>query len=157
MQLPSLKLSYQRLSIGNVDGSAVPLQALHLDLYSLSRPWVRGGFEAEAGRGTAAFSEYYMADNDSAIFRSSLRKNVVFSQHNLVCDSVFNEFQLIVCRNVLMYFDQTLRERVHDLFDASLSNFGVLILGKKESLRFTPHGSRYRELGEGLRIYRRLG
>jgi chemotaxis protein methyltransferase CheR len=69
---------------------------------------------------------------------------------------VFNEFHLIVCRNVLLYFDQKLRERAHDLFNASLSRFGILVLGKQESLRFTPHASNFHELREGLRVYRRL-
>jgi len=107
--------------------------------------------------GTYDFSSYYVADNEHAVFRKSLRRNVVFSQHNLVCDSAFNEFQLIMCRNVLLYFDEQLRDRAHDLFHTSLSSFGVLVLGKKEALRFSRHAERYRELGEGSRIYRRLG
>jgi chemotaxis protein methyltransferase CheR len=111
----------------------------------------------QAAGGTHDFSSYYIAGHEHAVIRKSLRRQVVFSQHNLVCDSVFNEFQLIVCRNVLLYFDQTLRERAHDLFEASLSNFGALVLGKKESLRYTPYAARYRELGEGSRVYRRLG
>jgi chemotaxis protein methyltransferase CheR len=107
--------------------------------------------------GRADFSSYYLADQQSAMFRQALRRQIVFSQHNLVCDSAFNEFQLIVCRNVLLYFDQTLRERAYRLFDASLSTFGVLVLGKQESLRFTPQAERYRELRDGLRVYRRIG
>lgn len=106
--------------------------------------------------GVADFSSYYVADQQSAMFRQSLRRQIVFSQHNLVCDSVFNEFQLIVCRNVLLYFDQTLRERAYQLFDASLSTFGVLTLGKQESLRFTSYAERFRELRDGLRVYRRV-
>ena len=106
--------------------------------------------------GVADFSSYYVADPQSAMFRQSLRRQIVFSQHNLVCDSVFNEFQLIVCRNVLLYFDQTLRERAYQLFDASLSTFGVLALGKQESLRFTVYAERFRELRDGLRVYRRV-
>jgi chemotaxis protein methyltransferase CheR len=80
----------------------------------------------------------------------------VFSQHNLVCDSAFNEFQLIICRNVLLYFDPTLRERALNLFHSSLSNFGILVLGKKESLRFTDYADSYQELREGVRIYRKF-
>jgi chemotaxis protein methyltransferase CheR len=105
--------------------------------------------------GARDFSSYYTADHERAVLRKSLRRQLVFSQHNLVCDSVFNEFQLIVCRNVLLYFDQSLRNRAHELFDASLSNFGVLVLGKKESLRFTAHEGHYRELRDGLRVYSR--
>lgn len=106
--------------------------------------------------GQQDFSSYYVADSENARFRKALRRQLVFSQHNLVCDSAFNEFQLIVCRNVLLYFDQTLRHRTLELFRASLVNFGVLVIGKKESLRFTPHADTYQELRDGTRIYRRL-
>jgi len=107
--------------------------------------------------GTRDFSSYYVADHQHAVLRKSLRRHVVFSQHNLVCDSTFNEFQLILCRNVMLYFDEVLRERTYGLFEGSLSNFGLLVLGKKESLRFSPQSQRYRELRDGLRIYRRIG
>lgn len=106
--------------------------------------------------GVMDFSSYYIADNENAVFRQSLRRNLVFSQHNLVCDSAFNEFQLIMCRNVLLYFDEILRDRAHELFHNSLSSFGLLVLGKKEALRFTKYADCYRELGAGLRIYRRI-
>lgn len=109
-----------------------------------------------AAGGMSDFSSYYVADHDFAVFRSSLRRHLVFSQHNLVCDSAFNEFQLIVCRNVLLYFDQTLRARAHALFHSSLSNFGILVLGKKESLRFTEFAHSYQEMHEGARIYRKV-
>jgi chemotaxis protein methyltransferase CheR len=102
------------------------------------------------------FSAYYVADQQSAVFRKSLSRHVIFSQHNLVCDSAFNEFHLIMCRNVLLYFDQTLRERAYQLFDASLTTFGWLVLGKQESLRFSGHAASFRELQDGMRIYRRL-
>jgi chemotaxis protein methyltransferase CheR len=106
--------------------------------------------------GTKEFSAYYLADHQSAVFRQSLRRNLVFSQHNLVCDSAFNEFQLIMCRNVLLYFDEALRNRAHGLFHTSLSRLGVLVLGRKEALRFTPYHEAYRELLPSLRIYRRI-
>lgn len=106
--------------------------------------------------GTRDFSSYYTADQENAVFRSSLKRNIVFSQHNLVSDSMFNEFQLIVCRNVLLYFDEQLRDRAHDLFHASLSPLGTLVLGKKESLRFTRFAPMYRELRDSVQIYRRL-
>jgi chemotaxis protein methyltransferase CheR len=106
--------------------------------------------------GIADFSSYYTTDQENAVFRASLRRNLIFSQHNLVCDSMFNEFHLIMCRNVLLYFDETLRERAHKLFHSSLIPLGTLVLGKKESLRFTDYERFYRELREGLQIYRRL-
>jgi chemotaxis protein methyltransferase CheR len=105
--------------------------------------------------GQLDFSSYYVADREHAIFRAGLRKQILFSQHNLVSDGTFNEFNLIMCRNVLIYFDQQLRDRAHELFHASLSKFGILALGKKESLRFTRFEAAYQELGPNLRIYRR--
>src|SRR5207244_728398 len=79
---------------------------------------------------TRAFSEYYVAGYDGARFRRSLLDNVVLSQHNLVQDAAFNEFHAIVCRNVMIYFDKALQDRVHRLFYESLATFGVLALGQ---------------------------
>ncbi|MGE5689976.1 MAG: CheR family methyltransferase, partial [Pseudomonadota bacterium] len=98
------------------------------------------------GGGTRAFSEYYVAAYDGAQFQRPLVDNVVFAQHNLVSDRSFNEFQAIVCRNVMIYFDRSLQDRVHELFYDSLAMFGVLVLGHKESIRFTRYADRYEEL-----------
>jgi chemotaxis protein methyltransferase CheR len=106
--------------------------------------------------GKGDFSTYYIADHQSAILRDELRRHLVFSQHNLVSDSSFNEFQLILCRNVLIYFSEALRERVHRLFYDSLVNFGILALGIRESMRFTPYADRYEPLVESLGLYRRV-
>jgi chemotaxis protein methyltransferase CheR len=146
---------YDRCRIYATDISDSVLERARQGVFSLrsmrdyTQAYLRAG-------GTQDFSSYYVTDRAAAVFRKSLRRHMIFSQHNLVCDSVFNEFHLIVCRNVLLYFDQTLRERAHGLFDASLSHLGVLVLGKQESLRFTPHAARYQELREGLRLYRRV-
>ncbi len=106
--------------------------------------------------GREDFSTYYLTDQNHAIIRQGLRKNTIFSQHNLVSDGVFNDFQLILCRNVMIYFDEVLRERVHDLFHKSLTSFGILGLGKKESLKFTPFENYYREVESGIGLYRRI-
>lgn len=106
--------------------------------------------------GTQSFSEYYTAAYDLALFRSSLRENVVFSQHNLASDASFNEFNVILCRNVLIYFNQTLQQRVHKLLYESLCKFGVLGLGRQESLKFTPHEAHYEEVENQENIYRRV-
>lgn len=106
--------------------------------------------------GQADFSEYYRADATHAILRDDLRRHVVFSQHNLVSDRSFNEFHLILCRNVMIYFDKDLRDRVHELLHESLVMFGVLVLGLRESLRFSPLHERYEVLDEALRLYRRV-
>jgi chemotaxis protein methyltransferase CheR len=111
-------------------------------------------YQRAGGKGD--FSTYYIADHQSAILRDELRRHLVFSQHNLVSDGSFNEFQHILCRNVLIYFSEPLRERVHRLFYDSLVNFGVLALGIKESLRYTPFVDRYEPLVESLGLYRRV-
>jgi chemotaxis protein methyltransferase CheR len=108
-----------------------------------------------AAGGSGTFSQYYTARYDYAIFRPSLRENVVFAQHNLVTDSSFNHFNVIFCRNVLIYFNNTLQERVQSLFLNSLEMFGILGLGKKESLRFTSVVDSYEELDAEERLYRR--
>jgi chemotaxis protein methyltransferase CheR len=110
----------------------------------------------QASGGTQDFSAYYSADAENVVFRQLLRKNLIFSQHNLVCDAAFNEFQLILCRNVVIYFDQVLRARVHELIHASLAKLGILVLGKRESIRFTRIEPYYQELAPNLRIYRRM-
>jgi chemotaxis protein methyltransferase CheR len=107
--------------------------------------------------GTRAFSEYYLAKYDGAQFQRSLTDNVVFAQHNLVSDHSFNEFNAIVCRNVMIYFDRTLQDRVHRLFYESLVTFGILGLGHKESIRFSPHESGFEELDPNEKLYRKIG
>jgi chemotaxis protein methyltransferase CheR len=105
--------------------------------------------------GKRAFSEYYVAAYDGAQFQRSLTENVVFAQHNLVSDSSFNEFQVIVCRNVMIYFDRTLQNRVHELFYGSLVHLGVLGLGQKETIHFTAFEDRYEELDPHEKLYRK--
>jgi chemotaxis protein methyltransferase CheR len=106
--------------------------------------------------GTTSFSDYYTARYDHVLFQSILRENVVFAPHNLVTDGVFNEFNVILCRNVMIYFNKPLQQRVHGLLHQSLSRFGVLGLGRKESLRFTPHETSYETLDDPERLYRRV-
>jgi chemotaxis protein methyltransferase CheR len=106
--------------------------------------------------GKRFFSDYYTAQYDNVIFDSSLRANVVFSEHNLVTDGSFNEFHVVLCRNVMIYFNKSLQERVHSLIFDSLVTFGVLGLGNKESLRFTPWENSYEALNEADRLYRKV-
>jgi chemotaxis protein methyltransferase CheR len=108
-----------------------------------------------AGGGKAVFSDYYHAAHGNVVFRKDLSKNIVWAQHNLVTDASFNEFHLILCRNVLFYFNEILQERVHRLLYESLTDDGVLVLGRQESLRMTPHESRYSILDSREKIYQR--
>lgn len=106
--------------------------------------------------GAHDFSDYYTAQYDSVLFSASLRSNVVFSEHNLATDGSFNEFQVILCRNVMIYFNKDLQARVHNLLYDSLSMFGVFGLGNKESLKFTPRAESYEHLNEKDKLYRKV-
>jgi chemotaxis protein methyltransferase CheR len=106
--------------------------------------------------GRRDFSEYYVAAYGNALIDSRLRENVVWAQHNLAQDASFNEFNVILCRNVLIYFDKSLQSRVHRLFYESLERFGTLCLGSKESIRFSSHEDCYEELDAEARLYRRV-
>jgi len=106
--------------------------------------------------GIQAFSDYYTAAYDRVILKSSLRENVVFAQHNLASDSSFNEFQVILCRNVMIYFNSQLQAHVHHLLHQSLVMFGVLGMGAKETLKFSPHEHEYEEIDHASRLYRRI-
>jgi chemotaxis protein methyltransferase CheR len=110
----------------------------------------------QSAGGTVSFSEYYTARYDNVIFKHDLAHNMVFAQHNLVTDSSFNEFHVILCRNVLFYFNPTLIERVHRLLYESLGLSGFLGLGRKESIRFTPYETRYEEYDAEEKLYRRI-
>jgi chemotaxis protein methyltransferase CheR len=106
--------------------------------------------------GTRSFSEYYTAAYGGALFAPALSRNVVFAQHNLVTDRSFSEFNVILCRNVMIYFDRQLQSRVHQLFYDSLPVYGILALGNKESLRFSPVEDCYEELNVREKIYRKV-
>ncbi|MBI3919808.1 MAG: protein-glutamate O-methyltransferase CheR [Armatimonadetes bacterium] len=106
--------------------------------------------------GKRDFSDYYTAAYDHAIIAGTLKRNLVFAQHNLVTDASFNEFHAILCRNVMIYFNTTLQARVHNLLYDSLAQWGALCLGDKESLRFSPHEKDYEAVVEGEKIYRRI-
>lgn len=102
------------------------------------------------------FSKYYTVKGENAVFNKELAKNIIFAQHNLVTDGSFNEFHLIVCRNVLIYFDRQLQARVHDLFLNSLSSKGFLALGNREGLSFSKKDKYYTVFDEDEKIFRRV-
>lgn len=100
-------------------------------------------------------SNYYTAKYDAVSINHSLKKNVLFSVHNLASDGVFNEFQVISCRNVLIYFNTDLQKKVIELFYNSLANFGFLCLGSKETLRSTEL-SRFKVIDKKNNIYQKI-
>jgi chemotaxis protein methyltransferase CheR len=102
------------------------------------------------------FSSYYTANYNLAKFDESLSENMTFATHNLVVDSSFNEFQLILCRNTLIYFNKNLQSRVLELFDQSLELLGFLALGSKESLRFSSVEFKFRQTLTEQKIWRKV-
>ncbi len=146
---------YDRARIYATDINELVIQKAKAGIYPLDKMQEYTQNYLRAG-GTRAFSEYYTAMYDGALFKPSLMRNVVFAQHNLVTDRSFSEFNVILCRNVMIYFDKTLQDRVHELFYESLVNFGILALGNKESLKFAKHESSYVALDAKEKIYRRV-
>jgi chemotaxis protein methyltransferase CheR len=106
--------------------------------------------------GKRPFSDYFVADSEWVVFSRQLRDNVVFGTHNLASDASFNEFHLILCRNVLIYFRRELQDRVHGLFHESLVTFGYLGLGRSEALRFTPYHESYDVVNGRERLFRKI-
>jgi chemotaxis protein methyltransferase CheR len=106
--------------------------------------------------GQRDFSQYYTARYDHAVFNSELSAKMIFATHNLVSDRSFNEFQLILCRNVMIYFDKPLQDRVLQLFNSSLEPLGFLCLGSKENLRFSTVAHHFTSWGKE-KIWRKTG
>lgn len=105
--------------------------------------------------GKAAFSDYYTAAYGGALFERSLIENVTFADHSLSTDTVFSETHFVSCRNVLIYFNRTLQDRVFGLFHESLCYRGFLGLGSKESIDFSSYAGRFEPLARRERVYRK--
>ncbi len=105
--------------------------------------------------GKNAFSDYYTAKYESVILDKSLRKNIVFAEHNLVTDGVFAEMNMVICRNVLIYFNKNLQDRVLDLFEDCLIPGGYLCLGSKETLRFSGAFKHFQVINDKEKIYKK--
>lgn len=146
---------YNRCRIYATDISHAVLRRARDGIFPLSAMREYTSNYHQAG-GAHEFSDYYTAQYDSVIFSSSLKSNIVFSEHNLATDGSFNEFQVILCRNVMIYFNKDLQARVHNLLYDSLSMFGVFGLGNKESLKFTPRAAFYEHLNETDKLYRKV-
>jgi len=146
---------YDRCRIYATDINESVLQRAKEGIFPISSMKENTGNYIVAG-GSGTFSEYYVAKYDYAIFRPSLRENVVFAQHNLVTDASFNQFNVIFCRNVLIYFNTPLQERVQKLFLDSFENFGILGLGKKETVKYTSVAENYEVIDAEEKLYRRI-
>lgn len=145
---------YHRCRIYATDANEKVLQTAKQGIYPYPQMKEYTQLYLKAG-GKRTFSEYYTASYGNAILRPTLRERIVFGEHNLVTDGSFNEFNVIICRNVLIYFNQTLQNQVHELFYNSLCKFGILALGKQETIRFTQFEGAYEVLVKAERLYRR--
>ena len=138
------------------DINADALRRAQAGVYALDRIQHFTENHRKAG-GKSSLSDYYTAAYGGACFDASLRRRVVFSDHSLVTDQVFAEVQLISCRNVLIYFDRALQDRVIGLFKDALIRKGFLGLGAKENLRFSTHAGAFAEFCREDKIYQKEG
>ncbi len=143
---------YQKTQIYATDFNPVIIRQAKEGQYPLNRmKEFTMNYQKAGGKGS--FSDYYSIHHDRAKLLDSLKKNIVFATHNLVTDSVFAEVNLIVCRNVLIYFNRQLQDKVIHLFIDTLPGGGILCLGSKENLQFSEHVAQFDPLIEKERIY----
>ena len=145
---------WNRIQIYATDLNEVVLKQAKEGIYPIGgiKGWTRN-YQQAGGR--ESFADYYTADYDSAVLDRRLREKIVFADHNLVTDGVFGEMNLIVCRNVLIYFSRRLQNRALDLFGRSLIPGGFLCLGSKETLRFSQNEDQFEVVSEEAKIYRK--
>ncbi len=147
---------YDRTTIYATDISSSALATALAAIYPLTTLQQGSRNYLESGA-RASLSDYYHARYDAAIIDSQLQKNLTFAKHNLVMDKSFGEMQVIVCRNVLIYFNRNLQDQVLETFWESLENGGYLCLGDKESISFTSVSERFEVIDHTARIYKKKG
>ncbi|SPF49928.1 putative methyltransferase Cher3 [Syntrophobacter sp. SbD1] len=145
---------YERSTIFATDFNDSALMNAREGIYPMERMQEFTANYQRSG-GTGPFAGYYRAAYGAAIFDPSLRKNIVFANHNLATDGVFSEMHLVVCRNVLIYFDRNLQNRTLKLFRDSLAHGGVLALGSKEDLQFSEVAGDFKILDAKWKIYQK--
>lgn len=145
---------YDRSFLYGTDINSEVLETAKTGIYDLKKMKIYSeNYHKTGARHT--LSDFYTARYGAASIKHSLKKNVLFSVHNLASDGVFNEFQLISCRNVLIYFNAELQKKVINLFYNSISNFGFLCLGSKETLRNSELG-RFKVIDKKNNIYQKI-
>ncbi|MCK0536311.1 CheR family methyltransferase [Alcanivorax quisquiliarum] len=145
---------YERAMLYATDIDKNVLAAAKKGIYSYAAIKVYSDNYRRAG-GKASLADYYTAKYDGVIMDQRLKRNIVFADHDLATDQVFGEMNVIVCRNVLIYFDRDLQQRVFKLFRESLDMGGYLCLGTKESLRFSGCAEHFEPVVGDLRIFRK--
>lgn len=146
---------YNRTFIYGTDINTAVIERAKQGVIDLKKMKTYSDNYLQTGSGDS-LSEYYTAKYDAAVIHHELRKNMLFSTHNLVCDGVFNEFQLITCRNVLIYFNPGLQSRVVDALHTSLALFGFLCLGAKETLSAERMKNKFRIISKTHNIYQKI-
>lgn len=146
---------HERCRIYGTDINIAALQQAKDGVYSAADVKAAAVNYVKAG-GTGRWTDYYGETSGQVFMQPWLKTPMVFSEHNLVTDTSFNEFHVICCRNVMIYFDQTLQAQTHRLIYESLDKGGVLCLGDKETIRFTPHEDAYEVLDEQQKLFRKV-
>lgn len=146
---------YEKARIYATDFNDSALERAREGIYSLEKIQ-EGTRNYQSAGGNGSFGQYYKSSYEVANIDKSLRERVTFANHNLVSDGVFGEMQLVFCRNVLIYFDADLKDRVLGLFTESLVNGGFLCLGTKEDLAFSNVKESYEAIDSRARIYKKL-
>jgi chemotaxis protein methyltransferase CheR len=145
---------YDRAQIYATDFNETVLQKAKEGIYSIDT--VKDyTYNYQQSGGTSSFSEYYVAKYDLAFIEQSLKKRIIFADHNLVTDGIFGEMHVIICRNVLIYFDRGLQNRVIQLFYDSLCHGGILCLGSKETIQYSEHDNLFEIIDGKEKIYRK--
>ncbi|CAN5613654.1 protein-glutamate O-methyltransferase CheR [soil metagenome] len=137
------------------DLNATVIENINKGLFPISQMKLYSQNYIQSG-GKKDFSSYYKAKYDWARFDEKLKAKVIVATHNLVSDRSFNEFQLICCRNVLIYFNKELQDTALTLFDDSLESLGYLALGSKENIRFSKISGKYTQLENKEKIWRKM-
>ncbi|OQW90646.1 MAG: chemotaxis protein CheR [Beggiatoa sp. IS2] len=146
---------YERTQIYATDMNEVVLKRAKEGIFPLSQlKYYTENYQKAGGR--EGFSNYYTAHYDHVVMDKSLKENILFSDHNLATDGVFGEMNLIMCRNVLIYFNRDLQNRVLGLFFDSLGHGGFLCLGSKESVRFSNYTEVFEDVVKEEKIYRKM-
>jgi len=145
---------YDRSTIYATDFNESMLEKAKQGIYSITD--IKNFMENYRKSGGAySLANYFEAHYDSVIMSGALKKNITFARHNLAVDNAFGEMHLIMCRNVLIYFDRILQDRVFRLFDDSLIRDGFLCLGKKETLSFSAIAPFYESISNNMKIYQK--
>ena len=146
---------YERCTLFATDFIDASLRRAQAGIYPLRNMKTNIANYQQSG-GRSHFADYYHADYDAVIMDASLRQNITFANHNLVTDGVFSEVHLVLCRNVLIYFNTPLQKRVLTLFHDSLLRGGFLALGSKESLRHHDFKEKFAEMETAWKVYRKI-